>query len=1364
MDKWIVLLAILGVTASVEVHFETPDSGFFLKHTPRSPASSLQLDPSQKVSISTSSSSASSSRNQESILSLDKFTVVQTAQPVSIRASYGPFSTKQTVPARYIVPDVVTDGAADSDQSVSTTTTNTTAALLDLQQSNVHLDISAHLVRQTIPRDSPVLRVLFHAGADPGGHVQRQKVCVLLHVSMSNRAPLKGRCMPEGEDGVCVAEVIIPSNWWPPIPAPVNTVDGKSPQKTPQRVVQVSYSVFEPPMKNPELCEPKVQIQPLTTFAKVPLVQAETAYKELRADDLLTMLVPHHPLYPLSKIHVPVFLQLQPEQNIAVFIVRARVKAGMRILGATASSDEWNISIEKENPKHTVARVTAFRKDRDPDSVPRDIEETQTNKIIEVFSWLIEVANDTKEHFDSGRIVWSVSYVHDGPKLKENPEIGEKREHEEPRKKLIAKVDIQKDDIQAVLPISKNWELMNTAVLTGRQVSQAMKVFIVSQAGKIADVTLQSSCYADDESVVKVSSSCSSVYVDGSEGRGSSNATIVVKYGTYSGLAKFIVWMPEFPLEVSVADFRLSQIKGWRVPDEHNNVNGKLRRKRAYSLSHHSEDYNSDRGSCKARYQQSPVEVYARFLAVDQDSGRVSYLISRRTALRVTDLVQPLFRVADPKIATLRGRMLQGKSPGRTDIQVLSPITGRVIGTKEIRVSTDKVQIKRLHVRVVSGLQLTITPDTAIENGYIAETTVTRKLTAQYQEGLMDIDIEFDDGSRSPLRDISVDDYFLLVESLDTEVVAFAPMLASHHPRVIAVGQGHGDLLRVTLLLPEECRSRRNIPLLKPNNGGKNSASGPTLATALASVEVDFGGSDTSKSDHSRPDTVQNDGTSRGYRGRDLGDLADILIGIPLKDASHHEPTVQARQHRGMTALDTLNGMVSHKSSVHSDMTTIEIGMYVLLAAFCLAIAVFVVSCVVYASKFKPVPIEAVNGDDGERDVLGLGVLREMKKGRDSTQNAHDWVWLGRNTVDRNSMAVDAMNGNMWENARDSRIRITSNPMMYANAEAMQVNSFETPQRQYRHYPMVNSIDSATYCKKDRFMNGQSLGAPPLPPHGVPIIKPQRPDYRPPVPPHRNIGVTANIGQPIVGNGEQQEFIVPRRPPKHHLRQGSNGIINPFFAAVNPVPSTSQQQPQPASASHRIPQQHAATSGLFSNNPPQYLIQAHELQRNGKSPKSPRRLNLMSFEGVELVHHNANRELHQAEKLVETANNFQFDTMTPKKPQTLDLEPKNGDEERKEDESAEKLSASPLHISENDDEDAKNKTLESSSDDNGGFVTPPGMPRTNRVKRATVVGNPMFSNTPDSEIGPGESLGLDDLDMDYEQIMHYFDNLKESNA
>lgn len=160
-----------------------------------------------------------------------------------------------------------------------TTTQNATQALLDLQQqSNLHLDISAHLVRSTIPRDSPVLRVLFHAGADPGGHLQRQKICVLLHVSLPNRQPLKGRCIPEGEDGVCVAEVVIPSNWWSPMAPP--TKDGQStmPQKSPQRFVQVSYSVFEPPARNPEMCEPKVQIQPLTSFAKVIIFSSSSSY------------------------------------------------------------------------------------------------------------------------------------------------------------------------------------------------------------------------------------------------------------------------------------------------------------------------------------------------------------------------------------------------------------------------------------------------------------------------------------------------------------------------------------------------------------------------------------------------------------------------------------------------------------------------------------------------------------------------------------------------------------------------------------------------------------------------------------------------------------------------------------------------------------------------------------------------------------------------------------------------------------------------------------------------------------------------------------------------------------------------------
>ena len=135
----------------------------------------------------------------------------------------------------------------------------------------------------------------------------------------------------------------------------------------------------------------------------------------------------------------------------------------------------------------------------------------------------------------------------------------------------------------------------------------------------------------------------------------------------------------------------------------------------------------------------------------------------------------------------------------------------------------------------------------------------------------MDIELEFSDGSRTPLREISDADYHLMVESTEPTVVAFAPMVASLHPRVIAVGEGDGDLLEVTLFLADECRGPRS----------KGKGYGP-LATAAASVVVDFSSADLSH----RPDILQNDGGGGGgsysaSKGtHDFQDLRDILKGM----------------------------------------------------------------------------------------------------------------------------------------------------------------------------------------------------------------------------------------------------------------------------------------------------------------------------------------------------------------------------------------------------------------------------------------------------------------------------------------------------
>ena len=71
--------------------------------------------------------------------------------------------------------------------------------------------------------------------------------------------------------------------------------------------------------------------------------------------------------------------------------------------------------------------------------------------------------------------------------------------------------------------------------------------------------------------LIQVTASCTSVYVDGSESRGALNAEINIKYGSSQYITKaiFTVWMPETPLNIELADTRLSQIKGWKVPERY---------------------------------------------------------------------------------------------------------------------------------------------------------------------------------------------------------------------------------------------------------------------------------------------------------------------------------------------------------------------------------------------------------------------------------------------------------------------------------------------------------------------------------------------------------------------------------------------------------------------------------------------------------------------------------------------------------------------------------------------------------------------------------------------------------------------------
>lgn len=117
-------------------------------------------------------------------------------------------------------------------------------------------------------------------------------------------------------------QVTIPTSWWPPLPTPDK--DGRLGKflKSPPRVVQVAYSVLEPWPDEGEGCHPKMQVQPSVVLGTVPLVPAKGAYKELKLADSITMLVPHPPLFPLSRLHVPVFVDRQKARLLTAIVVR----------------------------------------------------------------------------------------------------------------------------------------------------------------------------------------------------------------------------------------------------------------------------------------------------------------------------------------------------------------------------------------------------------------------------------------------------------------------------------------------------------------------------------------------------------------------------------------------------------------------------------------------------------------------------------------------------------------------------------------------------------------------------------------------------------------------------------------------------------------------------------------------------------------------------------------------------------------------------------------------------------------------------------------------------------------------------------
>ena len=292
------LCLILGASQAVDLHLEgQADSVFFFQQSfGSSQQPLLKFPPVHSPSNGNISSSAPESRP---LLRERLALISQSGQQGRIRVTYGPFEAKQSLPTKFLS---LVDQQDNNNSSSSTGSSDIQATLMD---------ISAHVVNgdQGLRRESPVLRVLFHSGrhfhslspgaatgdrdetgddetaedTDEGEREDQEEerdaetwdenlhessrlmeTCISLRVYNPSGvgSALTATCTPRGLEGVCLASLTLPYDWWASSPISPTfpslspgvlvhnlqqqpaSVTAK-PTKALRNLVELSYSVYQ---------------------------------------------------------------------------------------------------------------------------------------------------------------------------------------------------------------------------------------------------------------------------------------------------------------------------------------------------------------------------------------------------------------------------------------------------------------------------------------------------------------------------------------------------------------------------------------------------------------------------------------------------------------------------------------------------------------------------------------------------------------------------------------------------------------------------------------------------------------------------------------------------------------------------------------------------------------------------------------------------------------------------------------------------------------------------------------------------------------------------------------------------------------
>uniref|UniRef100_A0A8B9P9S8 Transmembrane protein 132C n=1 Tax=Apteryx owenii TaxID=8824 RepID=A0A8B9P9S8_APTOW len=895
---------------------------------------------------------------------VESFFPYKAKRPPILNASYGPFSVEQVVPQDLML---------------------TSNFFGPTNKFTYNWKLKAYIMSDKIYPSKPKVQILFYiVGRDWDDYSTTERLPCLRVFAFRETREVRGSCRLKGDLGLCVAELELLPSWF----NPPTVVAGrkKAPDQFEGSPVELYYTI-QPGDEKGECTAEDLRkgnaIRPgkddadetmshLQRIGSVSLYRGQEASQlmELRLDSNIVIWLPSKPVKQGEVVNV--YVTIANNSTVDQFILRAKVKKGVNILGAkTSDPRQWDVKQEVGNGgKHSTTTVICQR-----------IASSSRNRSNSLFNEVVQMNFEIASFSSlSGTqpITWQVEYPRKG-----TTDI------------TLSEIFICQKDLVGIVPLAMDTEILNTAILTGRTVAVPIKVVSIEENSAVTDISESVECKSSDEDVIKVSDRCDYIFVNGKEMKGKVNALVNFTYQYLSAPLQITVWVPRLPLQIDISDTELSQIKGWRVPIVSN-------KRPTRDSDDEDEDERKGRG-CTLQYQHAMVRVLTQFVAEDSSPwGQLNYLLGSDWQFDITDLVMDFMKVEEPHIAKLQdGRILIGREVGMTTMQVLSPLSDSILAEKTVTVLDDKVTITDLGVQLVAGLSLFLQPSTASNRAIVATTIAQELLHTPKQEAVVSTWIQFSDSSVTPLDIYDSKDFSLSAVSLDESVVSTHQNAALKWPVVTAEGEGQGTLIKVDMMISEACQKSKRKSVLAVGNGNIKVKFGQNDADSNTGGDYDPDEIENHASDRrhkvSDQERYGQDGRYYGSSSAEREESAIRKVSTTAKSVIKNKVIKNSRLDGGKLSDDSQlqnipidftnfpaqvdlpksNAGMEENDLVQTPrgLSDLEIGMYALLGVFCLAILVFLINCATFALKYR------------HKQVL--------VEGQATMTHSHDWVWLG---------------------------------------------------------------------------------------------------------------------------------------------------------------------------------------------------------------------------------------------------------------------------------------------------------------------------------------------------------------------------------